>query len=389
MITNRRSVTRLLATCTLAGSALLSGLGIGPATAARFPISYPALSFLDSRTGWVLAARGTTVTVLRTTDAGRSWVRLAHLSLAYSMPAMQFVDGRHGWISTIGPSLCGLKSPPCRTILLRTTDGGQHWYRLVAPTTNGDAVTFVDSLHGWLIQRQVPCRTFCRQSLYATADGGATWHLLRAAPHFELTTMSWVDRERGWIGGGDARSCVSAIFATTDGGSTWSRQLALPGRCGLLQVGMLDARRGWAVGGGDSRQCSMGGCDDYTLYRTVDGGRDWTAEHAPAQRWWVQGRAWGGFPSAPLFVTAHYGWIPFSTGAGPGYGGIGITRDSGHTWRRVLGPYSLGRTLVAPVTTRDGWIAGLSRLCPVPGCNADLLHTTDGGKTWSKLHPPP
>ncbi len=188
---------------------------------------------------------------------------------------------------------------------------------------------------------------------------------------------------------GNPRSCMSIIFATADGGRTWMRQLTLPRSCGQMQVGMLDARRGWAVGGMDTRYCSMGGCDDYALYRTVDGGKHWTTELAPSQKWWVAGGYAGGFPGPPVLVTPRYGWIPFGTGAGPGAGGIAITTDGGRTWRRVLAPYPLAASSVSPINTHDGWIAGLSRLCPSPSCNADLLHTTDGGRTWAKLHPQP
>lgn len=281
----------------------------------------------------------------------------------------------------------GQKTPSCHTILLRTEDGGRHWSHLAAPDINGDAITFVDPFHGRLIHSQNPCKSFCLQRLYATADGGVTWRLIRAAPRFAFTTMSWLSPQRGWIGGGNPRSCVSSIFATDDGGKSWTRQLALPRHCGVMEVKMLDARRGWAIGGMDSGHCSMGGCDDYTLYRTVDGGKHWTTELASPRRWWDVGQAYGGFPGPPLFVTARYGWVPFDTGAGPGTGGIAITTDGGHTWRRVLGAYSLITSSVDLINTHDGWIAGLSRLCPSASCSADLLHTIDGGRTWSQTAP--
>lgn len=387
----RLTLLRTLAACVLAGSALLASNEDSGTAAAGLAVSYPAISFLSPRLGWVLAGRGTAYTVLRTADAGRSWVRLAQLSLSVnSILSLQLVDNHHGWISTIGPSLCGdPKSPPCRTILLRTVDGGRHWSRLSAPAITGGAVTFVDPQHGWLVHSS-SCRNVCLQSIYATSDGGATWHLLSAAPHLWNTTMSWVNRLDGWIGGGNPRSCIASIFATSDGGITWTRQLALPGHCGRMQVGMLDARHGWAVGGIDAtRYCSMGGCSDYALYQTGNGGHRWTVELASSRNWWLPPRGYGGFPGQPRFVTTRYGWIPFNAGAGPGDGGIAITVDGGHTWRRVLGAYSLTPSAVDPITPRDGWIAGLWRLCPLSRCGADLLHTTDGGRTWTRLHPQP
>ncbi|HCF99455.1 MAG TPA: hypothetical protein DEV93_02815 [Chloroflexi bacterium] len=228
----RLPLFRVLTIYVFACSAMLPAFDTPRAIAVHFPISYPAISFLNARTGWILAARGTAVTVMRTSDAGRSWVRLARLSLAFNEPSMQFVDDRHGWISTVGPTFCGgLKRPPCHTVLLRTGDGGKHWSRLVAPATNGYAITFVDSLHGWLLHSQIPCKSICSRSLYATVDGGMTWRLLPAAPRLSLMTMSWANREHGWLGGGDARSCISSIFATINGGRTWTRQLALPKHC--------------------------------------------------------------------------------------------------------------------------------------------------------------
>jgi len=205
--------------------------------ATNLPISYAAVSFLNTRTGWVLAARGMAVTVLRTSNAGRSWMRIGRLSLPFSTPSMQFVDARRGWISTIGPTLCGgSKTPSCHTLLLRTVDGGRHWSHFSAPNINGNggSITLVDRLHGWLIHRQIPCKSVCLQSLYTTVDGGMTWHPLRAAPHLWTTSMSLVDRQRGWLSGrsGNPRSCMSTIFATADGGRTWMRQLTLPRSCG-------------------------------------------------------------------------------------------------------------------------------------------------------------
>lgn len=387
-------MSRLLVLCALgagaiAGAVLPSGFGLKHATAIQIPLSYPAVSFVNARTGWVLAMRGTSAVVIRTSDAGQSWVRIAHFSLSSDAPpSMQFVDDRHGWITTISPSSCGgLKTPPCSTVLFRTVDGGRHWDRLAAPNANRGAVTFVDRLHGWLVHGQEPCKSVCLQSLNATVDGGVTWHQLRAAPHLWETSESWVNREHGWVGGGNPRSCISSISATADGGTTWTRQLALPGHCGTIEVHMLDDRRGWAIGGMDSRHCSMGGCDDYVLYQTVDGGQHWTAELPPSPNWSTVSGAWGGFPGPPLFVTTRYGWIPFGTGAGPGDGGIAITMDGGRTWRRVLRSYSLTDSSIALINPHEGWISGSSRMCMTPSCRADLLHTINGGKTWRDLHP--
>ncbi len=385
----------MLARVATDGSAKVTATGTrksGTPTQSRSPLSYPAVSFVSARMGWVLATRGTSAVVIHTSDAGRSWTRLAHFPLPSAAPlTMQFVDSRHGWISAIGPSRCGgLKVPFCSTVLFRTVDGARHWSRLTIPSMNAGAVTFLDPFHGWLWMSHVPCTTICPQTLYATVDGGITWHPLRGAPRYSWgTSMSWVSPLRGWVGGGNLHSCTSSIFATTDGGRTWKEQLALPKHCGTIELGMLDDRRGWAVGGMASQYCAMGGCNDYTLYRTVDGGRHWITELVPARNWWAVSGATGGFPEPPLFVTPDYGWISFGTGAGPGDGGIAITTNGGRTWRRVLPSYSLGPSAVALINPYDGWISSSSRLCQTPSCNAALTHTTNGGKTWSQVHARP
>lgn len=388
----RVSFGGILLNSALVALPLLLGFGAGHAAGVQHSLTYPALSFPSARLGWVLAARGTTVTVLRTSDGGRSWTSVAHLPQPLVALSMQFVDVRHGWISGLGPPICGgFKSPPCHTILLRTVDGGQRWTHLTTPSIFGAPgdVRFVDSLHGWLIHAQSPCKSFCLRSLYATSNGGLTWHPVRNAPRMPVMGLSSVDARHVWIGGGYGPSCVVSIYGTSDGGVTWTRQFEVPKHCGLVQVGMLDARRGWAVEGGDSRYCSMGGCSDYALYETTDGGKHWRLKLTPARPWWNTIASYGGDPGAPVFVTARYGWIPFGTGAGSGAGGIAISSDGGHAWRRVLGPYSLSESDIALISREDGWVSGVGRHCASPSCNGDLLHTDDSGTTWTKLHPQP
>src|SRR5579884_2128566 len=156
----------VLMVCSVATLGILANERLGRAEGTHLPVRYDAVSFVGPRVGWVLSSHGTTFSVLGTTNAGHSWKRLAVLSLSpTTTPSLQFVDARHGWISAEGAFICGGARASCHTILLRTTDGGVRWRRMYSPAISVDTITFVDSLHGWLIGSGRPCSNVCLLTL--------------------------------------------------------------------------------------------------------------------------------------------------------------------------------------------------------------------------------
>jgi len=124
----------------------------------------------------------------------------------------------------------------------------------------------------------------------------------------------------------------------------------------LDAVAFPDARDGWAAGQG-------------AIIATADGGATWTQQYA--------GRA---DIRSLDFTDQRHGWAVASSS-------LLRTADGGDTWTAAGEPPGLVLTGVAFADTDQGWGVALAAGKvgePVPGT---LVHTTDGGSTWSVVKP--
>ncbi len=164
-----------------------------------------------------------------------------------------------------------------------------------------------------------------------TSDGGKSWNLLP----LKETGMSlfFLHEGAGWM-----ISDKKHIWKTTDAGRTWT-QVPLSGiRTTPLRVFFLDESRGWLL------------CAEKQVYATADGGRSWQPLEAASR------------PDLPA-ERSLYTWATF---AGRQIGLItGFSR----------GPER--RSLVPP------WMDPESIPLGRPPTDAMLLHSTDGGATWT------
>jgi photosystem II stability/assembly factor-like uncharacterized protein len=229
----------------------------------------------------------------------------------------------------------------------------------------------------WSCLRRPSQRAISR--VVRTVDGGRTWHVVFTQPT-AAASVHFGDALHGWlaIGGIGTNHCWTTVFHTADGGLNWTRQFQVRGYCSA-SIDFVDDLHGWLLAT-NWGMCSMGGCYDNRLYRSQDGGQTWTLEqrasrpHLPA--------IWSGpsgFLGAILFVTPQVGYIPVSEGAGPGQGGIDITRDGGRHWVREQ-PDRLQISSLSPVNATETWAIG----CPQPAgtCHV-LLHTVNAGRSWA------
>lgn len=338
-----------------------------------------AIDFSDVLHGWVAGVSLTQTYLRRTSDGGRSWQRS---SLPAAAAQIDFVDARHGWALGLAPAGClwDGRGLPCRQVLLATKDGGRRWRQDLRVAGRGatfptlPTLQFIDRFHGWLIPGEVSSR------LLATADGGKSWHSIFTTS-LHLTSLHFVDLRHGWAAGsvstaGGGPGCNTRVFATADGGRSWNRQLFRSLQCSA-DVDFVNAHDGWVLAQPEvNRYCAMGGCGGDFLSRTADAGRHWTSVG--------QVRTGSGFQGGVVFVTARVGWIPAEGGAGPGLGGINVTRDGGRTWTRYLQRYDVhGATNIALVNAQVGWLIGCSRGPTGTTCDT-LWKTRDGGTTWRK-----
>lgn len=189
-----------------------------------------------------------------------------------------------------------------------------------------------------------------------TDDGGYTWTSLGTPTTEDLLAVTFTNPLIGWAVGGDG-----TVLLTSDGGFTWAR-VKTPSKDVLTGVAFWDPRNGLAVG--------LHG----TLLRTFDGGSEWFSEGGlpPNRDLWAltalrDGIAW---------VVGEDGTIVRLSVLSPGIGS----------------PSPLGRQEVKSGVTTDltdiaftgsslqtGWVVGQDGV---------ILHTVDGGQTWTKVRSP-
>lgn len=233
-------------------------------------------------------------------------------------------------------------------VLLVTADGGASWKRqkFFLPQRGVD-VTFPDTQTGWLVTDA--------GTVLATADGGAAWTVVEKVK-LDVKAIAAMDYRTAWIVGNSIGAAgepgASAVLRTTDGGKTWTRTPF--GDALLADVAFSDRRHGVLVA-----------LD--RIWSTRDGGRTWrlrkqlpmtvltSVAAGDSRRAWVAG--WGTQDGTPL---------------------VWATGNGGATWRRL--PIDVSALKPGVLQTRQIACAGESRLWVT--CDAGVLATTDGGKTW-------
>lgn len=139
--------------------------------------------------------------LLRSTNAGRSWTRVAP-SPNVGTRRIRFVDADRGWIVGDGNSLW------------RTADGGQTWTEVRLPAIQGTGpanapvlndIAFGDAMHGWVVGNN--------GIVLATEDGGEHWRVQASGTSLNLLSVIASSKSTAWIGGAQG-----TILATVSGG---------------------------------------------------------------------------------------------------------------------------------------------------------------------------
>jgi photosystem II stability/assembly factor-like uncharacterized protein len=237
---------------------------------------------------------------------------------------------------------------------LQYTSDGRHWdLRQPLGLEHVDDVSFVDALHGWVVTNS--------HAIFATSDGGATWHCQRAGDMYFVEQVTFIDRLHGFAVGVDS-GLTSYVCRTVDGGRTWSTQS--PGGYGY-RVMMTDAIHGFLMGYDPARALA---------YYTDDGAVSW-------------------HPLGPIPLTtadavgcadATHFWATDNLGL------TVVTSDYGRTWTmldlgiqgHVFCP-APGKIEERSRTISAGKDAHGKQLYRTVGEDA-ILSTSDGGLTWHK-----
>ena len=215
-------------------------------------------------------------------------------------------------------------------------------------------VFFIDEKTGWAVGNHEGNTAYeVFESVIAhTTDGGKTWEPQRSGVHdHPLREVQFVDAQKGWIAGENG-----IILHTKDSGETWVKQTTNTSNA-LFDLQFLSAEEGWAVG------------DWGTALYTKNGGDTWVNRAEGIGKDSLRGI---------YFLDSQHGWSVTINDRREGY--VYHTQDGGETWKRqkvdLPRIYTEGFSDVYFVDRNTGWVIGNRRV---------ILGTTDGGETWNYL----
>jgi photosystem II stability/assembly factor-like uncharacterized protein len=232
---------------------------------------------------------------------------------------------------------------------------------------------FIDAQNGWLLAHLGAGMNHDYFALFHSTDGGRSWRTLIDPFQGDLQSCSktgivFADPQLGWITG-DCHAVAPGVFLyrTEDGGSTWNTQ-EIPAPAGAP----VDLFNQPYIGCGTYDPIFVAPnniilnlrCDnfessttDYYLYRTTNGGENWSVNSFPGD--------------SLLFINSEVGWALGRD--------IYQTTDGGQTWNKVSsvnwdGQFDfVSEQLGWAVARADGQIA--------------LVKTENAGRRWQELKP--
>lgn len=268
------------------------------------------LSVVSDEVVW---ASGTGGTVIRTTDAGKTWERRAIPGTeALDFRDVDAFDDKHAYVLSIG------NGEDSR--IYRTTDGGASWTLQLA---NKDPKVFLDAMAFWSPERGVAISdSVDGQLVIFTTTDGRGWtrvppgRLPPAVPDEGAYAASGTNvavrgTQHVWIG-----TSRSRVLRSSDGGRTWavaSTPIPSGSAAGIFSIAFRDERHGVIVGG--DYQKPTDAIDNVAF--TSDGGATWALATGLT-----------GYRSVVAYDSRSKHWYA----AGPS--GMDVSEDDGRTWKR-------------------------------------------------------
>jgi photosystem II stability/assembly factor-like uncharacterized protein len=326
--------------------------------------------FVSASTGWILIQMHTTsgpLVLLKTSDGGDHWVEQFRYSGPGSIDDIQFAsNGRDGWMTWVAGGAAvpaGQPLPPNNDVIVRTTyvtrDGGDHWVVARKTSTPNPPKT-------------APLPTYwpASQTFYLP-NGLEGWGLL-------VPTNRQADLP---------------VMHTTDGGVSWTRVGTLPAGTAEGQLSFSDPRTGW-LSMNSSRTFAWDAqgrplpsiAPPALLFVTHDGGATWKAPvlQLPAA---ASSPATVTALGLPDMLDATHGLLTLQLSSAPTGPSVGTptsgtaptsfvlkTVDGGDHWGSLteVSGASTGWDLL--FMSFDHWLAGGGGL---------VRETADGGRSWS------
>jgi photosystem II stability/assembly factor-like uncharacterized protein len=298
-----------------------------------------AVSAVSDDVAWVT---GHSATVLRTSDGGATWQRLIVPGAdSLEFRDVQAFDAQFAYLLAAGPG--------ARSRIFLTTDGGRTWAeQFVNPEPRAfyDCFAFFDRARGVVVSDAVDGHLQIR----ITEDGGAQWNLVPdgGVPDardgegaFAASGTCLVARgdHLAWIGTGS--TAEARVYRSRNSGRSWM-MTAVPvvsgEAAGVTSVAFRDAEHGVALGG----RIAAAADTNNQVAVTTDGGVTWTRAGRPP------------FPGA-VFGSAYVPRFRPATLVAVGPGGLATSSDDGTTW---IGRSTNAYWAVGFASPRAGWAVG-------------------------------
>ncbi len=290
------------------------------------------VAFVDGKAGFAV---GDNQTILKTTDGGQSWRRVIdriERGGRSELREVQFGSPKEGW------AISGVAAT-----ILHTADGGESWQSVPLPK---DSLALKHKITQAAVGSNYYylCWGLSGTHLFHTSNAGRTWQELNN--QIKLggvdadARLFFLDAERGWYANLRGIPGRGYLGTTTDGGKSWNEQQLPANRSMRLQF--VDKDRGWVLP------------ETGLFLATIDGGKSWS-EHKLA-------------PKKPIsqmdlhFLNAESGYVVHyadGTKNQPGFE-VRHTDDGGKTWNVVGGfvatlnfPRSMAFTAEG-----EGWLVG-------------------------------
>ena len=333
-------------------------------------------AFFTPTQGWAVTRDGNTL--LFTVDGGQTWLNATPSELNTLPPGITslsirpfFLDESMVWFT---PNTSNGAE------LYHSSDSGQHW-TITSPPFDNARYHFLNLNDGFALVSLGAGAGSHYVALYQTPDAGATWTEVFSHEPMEMKSLreggskngiTFLNVDRGWVGGAIPMDDYFYLFVTEDGGATWAQEpdISLPA---TFTGSILD---GWqpffvddTVGYLPVRALGSGSVSHLLIYRSNNGGQTWTYQNAIQEGEVVD------------FTSVNEGWLASSTG-------LHHTTDGGATWSPVTasgipaGEYFLNMDFV---DSHHGWV--LTTPDDFTWDPMRFFHTEDGGETWVQLPP--
>lgn len=247
-------------------------------------------------------------------------------------------DNIHGWVVCLDTAL-----------IFHTTDGGVNWQQQTAPAgaERFFDITCTSQFDAWT------CGIL--GEILHTNNGGADWFGQIIGLSKYATRIELIDVNYGWAACGDG-----VVGRTIDGGSFWEQVFTPWYSAEFYGTSFINQWDGWIVAGyPDSMLTGQG-----LILRSTDGGITWDSLYQA--------------PSYEDFFDVHL----FDQMTGIVVGGdesdyspiIMRSSNGGLNWETITPPGNAYYLRAVDFVGNEGWAVGRF---------GTIIHTTDGGSTWS------